>query len=531
MPGTLTPTPWWRRAVLYQIYLRSFQDTTGSGVGDLNGVRQRLDHLVALGVDTLWLSPVHPSPNADFGYDVADYIGVDPSLGTLADLDALVADAHSRGLRVLLDGVFNHTSDQHPWFVSSRDHPAGPHADFYLWRDGQGGDRAAGRPGRAPNNWGSTFGGPAWTWSPARGQWYLHSFAAAQPDLNWRCPAVVDQVLASMEFWLQRGIDGFRLDVFNCYRKHPDLPDNPRRLHPAGPLYPFIGQHHVHDRDQADLPEVLAPMRSLADRHDAVLVGETLDERFVYDNAAPWVGPDRLHLAFHFGLLHARWGAKHFAGAIARWISDLGPEGWPTWVVSNHDFVRAAGRWGQRDDRMRLVALMLGTLRGTPVVYYGDEVGLREAKLPRAALRDPVGQRFWPFYKGRDGARTPMPWTSGPQGGFTTGTPWLPTQPDAATRCVSAQRAQPGSVLRFWKQVLALRKRMAVLVDGQMSAPWVEGPLLCWERSLGSTRVRVVLNMGDRTLRRQSEGPVLLATPGGGADALGPCSGRIEDLG
>ena len=423
---------------------RSFQDSDGDGVGDLNGIRSRLDTLVELGVDVLWLSPIHPSPQADFGYDVADYDGVDPLFGTLDDLRALVDACHARGLRVILDGVYNHTSDQHPWFVESRD-PTSAKRDWYLWRD-------------RPNNWASTFGGSAWTRDGD--QYYLHSFLPAQPDLNWRNPEVQAAILASMQVWYARGIDGFRLDVFNAYRKHPDLLDNPRRWHPGGLVYPYIGQHHVHDRDQADLRDVLGAMRRLADEHGALLVGETLDENFRYERARDYVGAGQLHLDFHFGLLHSRWRADRLVAAARAWIDGLPADGWPTWVLSNHDFPRFPTRWGGGDRRAKAALTLALTLPGTPFLYYGDEIGMPEARLRRADIVDPPGQRFWPFFKGRDGARTPMQWSPGPSAGFTSGRPWLPVSPDAQTRNVERQREDPGSVWSTTQRLIRLRRAL-----------------------------------------------------------------------
>lgn len=512
--------PWWQTGAIYQVYLRSFQDSDGDGVGDLPGLRRRLPWLADLGVGAVWLSPVHPSPDVDFGYDVADYDGVHPRFGTAADLDAVIGDAHRMGLRVVLDGVFNHTSDQHPWFVDSR--RRGPHADWYIWRD------------QPPNNWKSTFGGSAWTRDTERGQWYLHSFAPEQPDLNWRCPEVPEAVFASMARWFEGGIDGFRLDVFNCYLKDPDLRSNPRRANPAGLVYGYIGQHHVHDRDHSELAGALAGMRAVADRFpDRMLVGETMDERFVYDRAAPSVGPEKLHLAFHFGLLHSRWGAASFARAIRAWVDALPPDGWPTWVLSNHDFRRAVSRWGGRDDRARLLALLQCALRGTPFIYYGEEIGLREARLSRGQLVDPPGRRFWPFFNGRDGARTPMQWDCTENAGFSQGTPWLPVQGDAVFRNVEMQERAPASVLGTWKRALALRKAHPALHSGEMEGPAPgEGSVLSWVRSLEGERLGVALNMGDGEERLPFGGEVIFSTHGEAAPGrLQGCEGVVVRLG
>lgn len=498
-----TRRPWWQTGAIYQVYLRSFQDSDGDGIGDLPGLRRRLPYLADLGVGAIWLSPVHPSPDVDFGYDVADYDGVHPDLGTDADLDGIIAEAHGLGLRVLLDGVFNHTSDRHRWF---REHP-----DRYIWRE-------------QTNNWRSIFGGPAWTFREDRGRHYLHSFAPEQPDLDWRNPEVPDEILASMERWFERGIDGFRLDVFNCYLKDRDLRDNPRRWHPGAPFFRYVGQHHVHDRDQPELAHVLQRMRALCDRYgDRMLVGETLDERRTYENAALWVGPDRLHMAFNFQLLRSRWGARPFARAIRSWIRAVGDEGWPSWVVSNHDFPRAISRWGGRTDRARLLALLQCTLRGTPFLYQGEELGMKEMRLPRAMIVDPPGKRFWPFYRGRDGCRTPMRWDRSPQGGFTDGDPWLPVGD-----CAPAdEQTDAASLRQTWKRLLSLRRDTEELHSGDMSDIGVSGHVLHWTRGQG---VRVALNMGDRPADWQIEGEVLFSTHSrdAGRKRLEPCEGIVS---
>jgi glycosidase len=499
--------------VVYQIYPRSYRDTTGSGIGDLAGIAEKLGHLVQLGVDAIWLSPVHPSPQKDFGYDVADYDGVDPIFGSDADLDGLIEAAHDNGLKVILDGIYNHTSDQHAWFRESRASRDSDKRDWYLWRDPVNGG--------VPNNWASTFGGSAWTLDEATGQYYLHSFLPEQPDLNWRNPDVQAAVLASMEQWYERGIDGFRLDVFNCYRKHPDLPSNPRRWHPGGLVYGYIGQHHVHDRDQDDVLEVLGAMRALADQYGAALIGETMDENFRYDAAHRYVGTGKLHQAFHFALLHSRWKAPALGGAIRSWVDSLPADGWPTWVLSNHDFPRHATRWGGGDARAKAAAVLAVCLRGTPFLYYGEELGLPEQKLTRAQIVDPPGKRFWPFFKGRDGARTPMRWDSGPNAGFTSGTPWLPVGPDIETRNAASQWADPGSVLRAYQAVLALRKAHPVLQVGRMHLPETDDrSVLTWTRTLGEERMQVVVNTTARAVR--------FAVPGCTTIVLQTQQGRLD---
>ncbi len=495
--------PWWKRGVVYQIYPRSFMDSDGDGVGDLTGIAGRLDHLADLGVDAIWLSPIQPSPDADFGYDISDYCDVHPQYGDLAAFDALIAACRERGLRVVLDGVFNHSSDQHAWFIESRSSRDNPRSDWYLWRDGRGGPGETG----APNNWASTFGGGGWAYCAERQQYYFHSFLKQQPDLNWRNPAVVAAIEGVLRFWLARGVDGFRLDVFNCYLKHPDLPSNPRTWNPAGLVYPYIGQRHLHDRDQEDMRVALRMMRRVVDEQPGrFLVGETLDEDRRYRKAARYAGPgaDQLHLAFNFHLLRSRWSARAFHEAIAAWTAALGPDGWPTWVLSNHDFPRHASRWGGRwsDARCRLAAILAMTLRGTPFLYYGEELGMREHRLPRAEIQDPVGKRFWPVHRGRDGCRTPMQWHGSARAGFTTGEPWLPLNPDHSERHVAGQREDPSSVLSTYRDIIALRRRLPVLQAGAMVLPDAPHPeVLSYTRHLDDASVRVLLNMSPRPQR------------------------------
>jgi len=530
--------PWWAHAVLYQIYLRSFQDSDGDGIGDLDGARSRLDALVELGVDAVWLSPVHPSPNADFGYDVADYDEVAPEYGGMEALDRFLDAAHERGLKVLLDGVFNHTSTAHRWFRSARQGPDSPHHGFYHWHKGD----------RPPNNWASTFGGPAWSFDEACQYWYLHSFAPEQPDLNWGNPAVESAVLGSMQRWLDRGVDGFRLDVFNCYAKHAALADNPWRTDLLGrlarPIYPFIAQDHVHDRDRPELAGILRGMRALADRceHEVVLIGETLDERFVYDNAAGWCGSQALHQAFHFRWLHSRWDAAAFHEAIRAQHAAFQGTAPPVWVLGNHDFKRLASRWGawtdaRTDARMRLVPLLQLGLPGSAVIYQGDELGMREQRLPRRLIADPPGQRFWPIYPGRDGCRTPMAWTDAQHAGFSTSDPWLPLHRDHATRNVRSQRADPGSIWSAWHQMLALRRQLPALRTGRLLLPQASHPhLLTYLRSGENSAARVIANMSNQvrswrpprgeTLQQLHLGVGSVKLRAGGVE-LGPLAGAV----
>jgi alpha-glucosidase len=518
---------WWKSATVYQIYPRSFQDSDGTGTGDLNGIASRLGYLSeTLGIDTIWLSPIQKSPQEDFGYDISDYCAIDPLFGSMDAFKNLLAAVHERGMRLVLDGVFNHTSDQHPWFLESRRSVDSPKRLWYIWRDGS----------KAPNNWGAVFGGSAWTRAPETGESYLHSFSSSQPDLNWRNPQVVDAVLESMRFWLDLGVDGFRLDVFNCYFKDESLRSNPRRVDPVGLVgglaYPFIGQHHLYDRDQPEMESALVRMRSMADSYGAVLVGETLDERFLYRKAAGYCGMGKLHMAFHFGLLNAKWGAKSFHAAIRSWLDVLPEDGWPTWVLSNHDFPRQASRWGGKDADARagLAPLMVCCLRGTPFLYYGEELGMREARLARSQIRDPPGRRFWPLYRGRDGCRTPMQWDSSPGSGFSRTTPWLPLGEDAGKRNVEHQLRESRSVLNAYREAIALRKTHRALAEGSITELDCSDGILSWIRETDSERLLVALNMENASVPWETPGQQIYTNGQGRSDSLGPYEGRVVRL-
>jgi alpha-glucosidase len=537
-----TAAPWWKAGVCYQIYPRSFMDSDGDGVGDLRGIIDRLDYLndgteQSLGVDALWLSPIYPSPQKDFGYDISDFCAIDPVFGTMDDFRELVDQAHARGMRIIMDWVVNHTSDQHPWFVASRSSRTDEKRDWYLWRDSVN--------GRPPNNWASTFGGSGWTWDLATAQFYFHSFLDSQPDLNWRNPAVQQAILDAMRFWLDLGVDGFRHDVFNCYFKDADFRSNPRRLNPAGWVYSYIGQRHIYDRDRPEMREALDAMRGVLDAYqDRMMVGETLDDDSRYARAASYCDtPGKaLHLAFNFHLLRSRWGARRFGRAIRAW-NDALPEGWPTWVLSNHDFRRQFSRFDRGrhgEARSKLAAILLMTLRGVPFLYYGEEIGMAEGRLRRAEIMDPPGRLFWPFFKGRDGCRTPMQWDPSAHGGFTTGTPWLRVNPDWQQKNVAAQRDDPDSLLGVYRRLIWLRKKHPVLQSGTMTFPREDHPkVLTWRRDLGDAAVRVVLNMTPRPVdfpRREKTYAVLFGThfgadvSGTGAMRLRPLEGLVLDI-
>ena len=475
MPAIHPDLPWWQRAVVYQIYPWSFQDSNGDGIGDLPGIISRLDYLKgtpdSLDVDAIWLSPVYPSPMHDFGYDVMDYRNIDPRFGTLADFDRLVAEAHRRGIRVVMDLVLNHTSDRHPWFIDSRSSRASSKRNWYYWPDGKAG-------GRPPNNWAARFGGPAWTRDPHTGQYYLHSFLPEQPDLNWTNPAVRDALFDVVRFWLERGVDGFRLDAINWLGKDTRWPDNPRQL----AWRSYYRQVHRYDRDQPQAHEVLRALRAtIKDRPETVLVGEASSDTPGGPAAFYGTGTDELHEVFDFRLLRSRWQADRFRRLILESDRAVPRGGWPTVVFSNHDQSRHIDRYGKGGDpvrRARAAALLLFTLRGTPFLFYGEELGLRDGKLRRSDLRDPYTIRYWPWKKGRDPARTPMPWDDSPQAGFTTGTPWLPLSLDWRHTNVACEQRDAGSMLSLYKRLIRLKKSSQALMAGTYE-PVETGPKEC----------------------------------------------------
>lgn len=525
-------TPWWQGAVIYQIYPRSFQDSDGDGIGDLRGIARRLDHLVDLGVDALWISPIFPSPMADFGYDVADYCGIDPRFGSLADFDALLALAHGRGLRVVLDLVPNHSSDQHPWFIESRASRDNPKRDWYLWRDAAPG-------GQPPNNWISDFGGPAWEWDAATGQYYYHAFLKEQPDLNWRNPRVRRAMYDVMRFWFDRGVDGFRIDVLWHLIKHADFPDNP-----ANPGWsPSQGDMHrvlqLHSTDQPEVHAIAAEMRAVADGYagERVLIGEIY---LPIERLMEYYGRDRpgVHLPFNFQLIDAPWDAAALARLITGYEAALPKDGWPNWVLGNHDRPRVASKRGEA--QARVAAMLLLTLRGTPTLYYGDEIGLSDTPIPADRVQDPRELREAGLGLGRDPVRTPMPWSDAANAGFSEGAPWLPLNPDWQTRNVAAQRVDPGSMLNLHKRLIALRHAHPALGVGAIAAVEAHGDVLTYQRRSQSTRLWVALNLCDQPRRvvlppGGAARPLLSTLDGGvaigdGALSLRPDEGVVLDI-
>ncbi len=457
---------WWQTGTVYQIYPRSFKDTSGNGVGDLEGIIEKLDYLAeTLGIDAIWISPFYPSPMKDFGYDVADYCDIDPLFGDLAAFDRLLAGAHARGIKIIIDWVPNHTSDEHPWFIESRSSRDNPRRNWYIWRD-------PAPDGGAPNNWGSFFGGPAWTFDAATGQYYLHQFVPGQPELNWRNPAVKAAMFDTLRFWLDRGVDGFRMDVIGLIIKDEQLRDNPPHPNPRPGLPEndlFSRLQQVYNMDQDDVHPILKEIRQIFDSYEArVAIGELwgpLDRWVKYYGQATPIGGDELHLPFNFRLMdEGRWSAPAMRALVDQLEAALPGYAWPNYVLGNHDRIRLATRFGGQA-QARLAAMLLLTLRGTPTLYYGDELGLENGVIPPEKIQDPQGINLG-AERTRDVCRTPMQWDAGPQAGFSPAEPWLPVSADYQARNVAAMLADSTSILALYRQLLAIRKGSAALQTG-----------------------------------------------------------------
>lgn len=495
---------WWRGGVIYQIYPRSFQDSNGDGIGDLPGITQRLDHIAALGADGIWLSPFFKSPMKDFGYDVSDYCDVDPMFGTLDDFKALVARAHALGLKVMIDQVLSHTADTHPWFTESRSSRDNPRADWYVWADAKD-------DGNPPNNWLSIFGGSAWQWDTRRCQYYLHNFLTSQPDLNFHNPDVQDALLATVKFWLDLGVDGYRLDTANFYFHDAELRNNPGRGAPdpskpdpaVNPFNPYAWQQHVYDKSRPENLLFLQRLRALLDRYpDTTMVGEIGDDDGLARVAEYTKGGDKLHMAYCFDFLGQPHDAPFLHGVLARFNAVVG-DGWPCWALSNHDCERSATRWGGTDPDprlLRLAAAFQASLRGTVCLYQGEELGLPEAELRFEDLQDPYGITMWPQFKGRDGCRTPMPWTAhAPHTGFTTGAkPWLPVAAPHTALAVDQQAGRADSLLSFFTQLLHWRRGQPALLHGRMALLPEHPQVLAFVREDGPQRLLCAFNFSDQ---------------------------------
>jgi alpha-glucosidase len=508
--------PWWQWGVIYEIYPRSFQDSDGDGIGDLAGILARVDHLSWLGVDAIWIAPIFPSPMADFGYDITDHKGIDPIFGTLADFDRLLAALHARGIHLILDFVPNHTSEEHPWFREARGSRTSPRRDWYIWHD-------PAPDGGPPNNWLSLAGGSAWTFERATGQYYLHTFLRQQPDLNWRHPAVRAAMYEVLRFWLERGVDGFRVDVLGYLLKDAQFRDDPPNPDWREGDPPFQRLRPLYSCDQPGILDIAVEMRRVLEGYpgERVLIGETC---LPFPRFTAYYGPelDAVHLPFNFELIWgswnpARWNAASLVRLIRDYMQALPPGGWPNWVLGNHDQPRIASRIGPAQARVAMMLLL--TLQGTPTLYYGDELGLTNVPIPPDRVRDPFGLNMPGTGQGRDPERTPMPWDGSPHAGFTTGEPWLPLNPDHATVNVAAQRQDPASLLRLTRALLDLRRRTPALAIGDWAPLGVEENVLAYERRLGEERFVIALNL-DAEPRSVVLGPnlagrvVLSASPG-----------------
>ncbi|AUH33273.1 alpha-amylase family glycosyl hydrolase [Paracoccus tegillarcae] len=490
---------WWKGAVIYQIYPRSYQDTTGDGGGDLQGIAQRLDHIASLGVDAIWISPFFTSPMKDFGYDVSDYRGVDPIFGRMEDFDEIIARAHRFGIKVMIDLVLSHTSDQHAWFQQSKTSRDNPKADWYVWADPK-------PDGTAPTNWLSIFGGSAWQWNAAREQYYLHNFLKEQPDLNFHNPDVQEALLDVVRFWMDRGVDGFRLDTLNFYfhdaqfRDNPALPLDQRRSDTAPAVNPYNHQSHKYDKSQPENLVFLEKLRGVMDTKGAAAVGEIGDSERAWELLEEYTqGNKRVQMSYVFDFLSGD-------NLTAQRITDVfdekarrAPEGWPCWALSNHDVTRHITRWNLSDTAAKAYCTVLMCLQGSICIYQGEELGLPEAEIAFEDLQDPYGIEFWPEYKGRDGARTPMVWdtNTNDHSGFSSTRPWLPIPPEHRHLAASEQDHQAGSMLNHYRWAIELRHKHPALRHGDQTGTRADGPILSFQRSTGDGSVLVRANLSD----------------------------------
>lgn len=490
---------WWRGAVIYQVYPRSFFDSNGDGIGDLPGVTAKLDYIASLNVDAIWLSPFFTSPMKDFGYDVSDYRGVDPIFGTIDDFDTLIAEADKRDLKIMIDQVLSHSSDQHPWFKESRASRDNPKADWYVWAEAR-------EDGTPPNNWLSVFGGSAWAWDSRRRQYYLHNFLTSQPDLNFHNPALQDQMLSEVRFWLDRGVDGFRLDAINFCFHDTQLRDNPpsQAVQEASigvrKENPYAYQYHKYDKTQPENLAFLKRLRALLDEYPGTTtVGEIGDDNSLQTMADYTSDGDKLHMAYSFDLLTEQNNASFIKHTVAT-IEDKLEDGWPCWAIGNHDVARVASRWkAKTPEQLKLFMIMMLSLRGSACIYQGDELGLTEAELEFKDLVDPYGISFWPEYKGRDGCRTPMAWTAQEaNAGFSDSKPWLPVYAEHLDAAVDIQNQQDASILNAYREFLGWRRQQPVLLTGDIRFHDCPADTLLFSRKDAEREYLVALNFTDQ---------------------------------
>ena len=521
-----TAEPWWKGAAIYQIYPRSFVDTNGDGIGDLPGITRRLDYVAELGVDGIWLSPFFTSPMRDFGYDVADYCGVDPVFGTLSDFDALVERAHALKLKVIIDQVYSHSSDQHAWFRESRTSRNNARADWYVWTDAK-------PDGSPPNNWQSVFGGPAWTWDARRGQYYLHNFLPGQPDLNVHNPAVQHALLDVARFWLDRGVDGFRIDAINFAMHDPQLRDNPPAAGGGKRNRSFDFQQHLYNQSHPDIVKFLERVRQVTDGYgDRFTVAEVGGDHALGEMQAFTAGDARLNSAYGFDFLYAEKLTPALVAEVARnWPEDAG---WPSWAFENHDAPRAVSRWvdqEHRDTFTRMKMLLLCTLRGSIIIYQGEELGLPQVDVPFDRLQDPEAIANWPHTLSRDGARTPMPWKAGATNlDFSSAEPWLPVGSAHNGLAVDMQERADDSILHFTRSCLELRRRSSALRLGSMAVSEAGDALLVFDRTGSGQQLRCSFNLSDRAIPFESAGKELVRAGHVDSASLGPYAGVIEEI-
>ena len=515
---TTPDTPWWREAIIYQVYPRSFLDTNGDGVGDLPGITARLDYIASLGVDIVWISPFFKSPMKDFGYDVSDYCDVDPLFGSLADFDALIAKAHSVGLKIMIDQVMSHSAEDHPWFAESRRSRDNPKADWYVWAD----PRPDGNP---PNNWLSVFGGSSWQWDSRRKQYYLHNFLVSQPDMNFHNPEVQQAHLDSLRFWLERGVDGVRMDACNFHFHDPELRSNPaatnRDTATVTDVNPYGMQAHVYDKTRPENIAFLEKIRTLLNEYGAIAIGEVGADDALGVMADYTADGDKLHMAYSFNLLTSVFTAAYIRSQVEEFEARV-KGGWASWSVGNHDVMRVASRWAKgapTADLSKLVLAMQLSLKGTPCLYQGDELALTEADVPFELLQDPYGITFWPEFKGRDGCRTPMPWQAdAPHAGFTSGKPWLPVAEQHVGAAASVQEHDPDSTLNFARRLIAWRRQQPQLTRGDIVFFDAPEPVLALRRDLaGYPGMLAIFNLGPEAVTfslPQAEGVQAIAGHG-----------------